>query len=152
MSSSLRPRLTNADPGCGGLYACTAYAETYRLPLFMDHTPSGQTGVLRINNETDASGTLSIYAIDDSGIRTGPATLPLAAAAMVEIDADDIASGDATIGLAGGVGTMGGNVRLEVVTDLPISALAHLRTSDGTLAVLHDEVAARITTSGGYEY
>ena len=134
------------------LLAGTVHAETYRLPLFVDDTTSGQSGVLRINNESDTSGTLSIYAIDDSGTRSGAATLTLAAAAAVEIDADDLETGDAAIGLTGGVGTISGDVRLEIVTDLSINALAYLSTSDGTLAVLHDEVAARTAASGGYEY
>ena len=134
------------------LLAGTVHAETYRLPLFVDDTTSGQSGVLRINNESDTSGTLSIYAIDDSGTRSGAATLTLAAAAAVEIDADDLETGDAAIGLTGGVGTISGDVRLEIVTDLSINALAYLSTSDGTLAVLHDEVSARTAASGGYEY
>ena len=134
------------------LLAGTVHAETYRLPLFVDDTTSGQTGVLRINNQSDTSGTLSIYAINDSGTRSGAATLTLAAAAAVEIDADDLEAGDAAIGLTGGVGTISGDVRLEIVTDLSINALAYLSTSDGTLAVLHDEVAARTAASGGYEY
>ena len=134
------------------LCADSALAETYRLPLFVDETPSGQTGVLRIDNESDASGILFIYAINDSGSRSGPATLTLAPAAAVEFDAEDLESGDTASGLSGGIGTLSGDVRLEIFTDLSINALTYLRTSDGTLAVLHDEVHARPTTSGGYEY
>ena len=133
------------------LCAVTAHAETHRLPLFVDATTSGQTGVLRIHNESSLAGTVSIYAINDSGSKSGPATLTLRASAAAELDADDIESGDSAKGVSGGVGTITGDVRLEIVTDISISALAYLRTSDGTQAVLHDEVAARATASG-YEY
>ena len=133
-------------------FASSAHAETYRLPLFVDETTSGQMGVLRIHNESEVSGTVSIYAIDDSGTRSGPSNLTLRAAAAVEIDADNLESGDVANGLSGGVGTISGDVRLEMSTDLSISALAYLRTSDGTLAVLHDEVRARATVAGLYEY
>ena len=44
------------------------------------------------------------------------------------------------------------DVRLEILTELTVAVLAYLRTDDGTLAVLHDEVSARTTESGGYEY
>lgn len=135
------------------LCAWPALAETHRLPLFLDGTTSGQTGVLRIHNESATSGTVSIYAIDDAGTRSGPATLTLGADAAVEFEADDLESGDAASGLTGSLGTITGDVRLEILTDLSVAVLAYLRTSDGTLAVLHDEVQARTAgMNGGYEY
>ncbi len=132
--------------------ACLAQAETYRLPLFVGTTDSGQTGVLRIQNASSSSGTVAIYAVNDAGSKSGPATLTLAANAAVEIDADDLVSGNSANGVSGGVGTITGGVRLEIVTALSINALAYLRTSDDTFAVLHDEIQARMTASGGYEY
>ena len=134
------------------LWACTAFAETYRLPLFVHETISGQTGVLRIHNESDVSGSVSIYAIDDAGTKSGPATLELAAGVAVEFEASELESGDADHVLTGGLGILQGDVRLEILTELTVAVLAYLRTDDGTLAVLHDEVSARTTESGGYEY
>ena len=134
------------------LWACTAFAETYRLPLFVHETISGQTGLLRIHNESDVSGSVSIYAIDDAGTKSGPATLELAAGVAVEFEASELESGDADHVLTGGLGILQGDVRLEILTELTVAVLAYLRTDDGTLAVLHDEVSARTTESGGYEY
>ena len=134
------------------LWACTALAETYRLPLFVHETISGQTGVLRIHNELDVSGSVSIYAIDDAGTKSGPVTLKLAAGAAVEFTASELESGDADRVLTGGLGILQGDVRLEILSDLTVAVLAYLRTDDGTLAVLHDKVSARTTESGGYEY
>ena len=139
--------------GLLAMLVCTSpvFAETYRLPLFVGNTTAGQTGVLRISNESDRSGTASILAIDDSGVRYGPASLTLAANATVEFDASDLESGNSGNGPAGGLGALPSSVRLEILTDLPVLALAFLRTPEGTLAVLHDEVQAR-PVDGGYEY
>ena len=90
------------------LWACTAFAETYRLPLFVHETISGQTGVLRIHNESDVSGSVSIYAIDDAGTKSGPATLELAAGVAVEFEASELESGDADHVLTGGLGILQG--------------------------------------------
>ena len=128
-------------------------AETHRLPLFIGETVSGQTGVLRIHNESDVSGELAIYAIADDGTKTGPATLTLAASAAVEFEASDLESGNSQNGLTGGLGMLQGDVRLEIFTDLSVKILAYLRTADGTRSVLHDEVLAQTAAQGdGYEY
>ena len=52
----------------------------YTVPLLVPPgTPGGPQGMLRILNGTDASGTVEIYAADDAGTRTGPATFTFAA-------------------------------------------------------------------------
>ena len=135
------------------LCACGAFAETHRLPLFVGATTSGQTGVLRIQNESDASGAVSIYAIDDSGTSTGPATFTLGAGAAVEFEASELSSSGSSNALTGNLGMLQGDMRLEILTDLSVDVLAYLRTADGTLAVLHDEVRARPAAEGeGNEY
>ena len=133
---------------------CTpaALAEQYRLPLFVSETAQGQQGVLRVLSLSDVSGTVEVYAVDDSGVRSGPATFTLDPRAAKEFDAADLASGNAGKGLTGGLGTLSGDVRLEIDTALRVDLLAYLRSADGTLAVLHDEVRARIPADGGYEY
>ena len=135
------------------LCACAAFAETHRLPLFVGATTSGQTGVLRIQNESDASGTVSIYAIDDSGTSTGPATFTLGAGAAVEFQASELSSSGSSNALTGNLGMLQGDMRLEILTDLSVDVLAFLRTADGTLTVLHDEVLPRPAAEGeGNEY
>ena len=60
------------------LWSFGALAEHYTVPLFVwAGTADAQQGVLRILNGTDESGTVEIYAIDDAGTRTGPATFTL---------------------------------------------------------------------------
>ena len=118
------------------------FAETYHLPLFVSETTSGQQGVLRVLNLSDSSGNVEVHAIDDLGIRSGPATLALDALETLEIDATDLASS--------GLGTFADDVRLEFNTDLRIEFLAYLRSADDALVAIHDEV--QMAVNGGFEY
>ena len=128
-------------------------AEIYSLPLFVTATASDvSTGVVRILNGTDESGTVAIYAIDDAGTRSGPATFTLNASAAVEFSASDLMAGNATEGLIGSIGNVSGDVRLEIDTDLQIVPAAYARAADGTLSATHDTVQGRAATGGGYEY
>ena len=118
------------------------FAETYHLPLFVSETTSGQQGVLRVLNLSDSSGNVEVHAIDDLGIRFGPATLALDALETLEIDATDLASS--------GLGTFADDVRLEFNTDLRIEFLAYLRSADDALVAIHDEI--QMAVNGGFEY
>ena len=118
-----------------------AVAEHYTVPLFVPAGTSGDPqGVLRILNDSDASGTVTVYAIDDTGTRSGPVTFTLNSWAAAEFDATVLANGNATTGLTGSLGTGTGDWRLEIETDLSIEPLAYVRAADGTLSVMHDTV------------
>ena len=87
------------------LWALGARAEHYTLPLLVPAgTPTEPQGVLRILNGTAESGRVEVYAIDDSGTRSGPANFMLNASAAIEFTATDLQSGNATVGLTGGIG------------------------------------------------
>ena len=131
-----------------------ALAEQHTIPWFLPAGPGGAPlSVLRILNGTDASGAVEIYAIDDAGMRTGPASFTLNASVAVEFTATDLASGNAMLGLAGGIGTEVGDARLEIETDLDIVPLAYVRAADGTLSAMHDTVrAAAADGAGGHRY
>ena len=135
-------------------FASAAQAEHYTVPLLVPAgTSSEPQGVLRILNGTDESGTVEIYAIDDAGTRSGPATFTLNASAAVQFTATDLASGNATLGLTGGIGTSVGDARLEIETDLSIVPLAFVRAADGTLSAMHDTVrAASVAAVDQYRY
>ena len=134
--------------------ASEALADHYTIPLLVPATTSdAPQGVLRILNGTDESGTVEIYAVDDAGTRSGPATFTLNTSAAVQFTATDLQSGNATVGLAGGIGTNLGDARLEVETDLQIVPLAFVRAADGTLSAMHDTVrGASVGGSDGYTY
>ena len=136
------------------LWALAARGEHYALPLLVTPGTSGDPqGMLRILNGTAESGTVEVYAIDDAGTRTGPATFTLNASAAAEFTATDLQSGNATLGLSGGIGTDVGDARLLIDTDLEIVPLALVRAADGTLSAMHDTVRAASTDgSGRYAY
>ena len=137
------------------LWSSAAPAERYALPLFlMPATAGAPQGLLRIFNDTEDSGSVEIHAIDDAGARHGPATFTLNALAAVEFDAADLTSGNAMKGLSGGVGTLAGDVRLEIETELQIVPSAYVRAADGTLNAMHDTVRAGVAAGvgGGYRY
>ena len=136
------------------LWSFGALAEHYTVPLLVPAgTSSEPQGVVRILNATDESGTVDIYAIDDAGTRSGPATFTLNASAAVQFTAADLASGNATLGLTGGIGTTVGDARLQIETDLAIVPLAFVRAADGTLSAMHDTVrGASAGGSDGYTY
>ena len=130
------------------------HSADYTVPLLVPPGASGgPQGKLRILNGTAESGTVEIYAVDDAGNRTGPATFTLNASAAAEFTATDLQSGNASLGLTGGIGTEMGDVRLLIDTHLEIVPLALVRAADGTLSAMHDTVRAASTDgSGQYAY
>ena len=135
------------------LWGSAAFAEHYTLPLFVTSTSTDAvTGIVRILNMTAESGSVEIYAVDDAGIRSGPATLTLNASAAAEFSASDLVSGNAMKGVTGSIGTVSGDVRLEIDTDLRIVPAAYARAADGTLSTMHDTIAGSEASGGGYEY
>ena len=125
------------------LYGVVSLAEQYTIPLFLPATAPGvPQGVLRIVNADDESGAVAVHAIDDAGVRSGPATFTLGALAAVEFDAADLANGNGGKGLSGGIGAGSDVRRLEIDSELPIEVLAYARAADGTLAVMHGMVPA----------
>lgn len=134
--------------GCLLLFGTAAQAERYTIPLLVSPTTAeAPQGVVRILNATDESGTVEIYAISDAGTRTGPATFTLNASAAAQFAATDLQSGNAALGLTGGIGTEVGDARLEIETDLSIVPQAFVRAADGTLSAMHDTV--RSASAGG---
>lgn len=141
------------DEDAGAVSAGTLSA-SYTVPLLLPPDASGgPQGVLRILNGTAESGTVAIYAIDDAGRRTGPASFTLNASTAAEFSATDLQSGNASLGLTGGICTDVGDARLQIVTDLQIVPMAFVRAADGTLGAMHDTVRAASTDgSGPYVY
>ena len=159
-SASIHSRMQSSLRRClllAGLLLSSfgALAEHYTIPLLVSAPTTGAPqGVLRILNGTAESGTVEIYAINDAGTRSGPATFTLNASAAVQFTATDLQSGNATLGLTGGIGTNLGDARLEIETDLSIMPLAFVRAADGTLSAMHDTVRGAAATEGsdGYTY
>ena len=138
-----------------GLVLCcgVVLAERYAVPLLAPPGASGgPQGVLRIVNGSAESGTVTIYAIDDAGMRSGPAAFTLNASAAAEFTAAELQSGNAARGLAGGIGAAAGDARLVIETDLDIVPLAFVRAADGTLSAMNETVRAGAAQAGRYLY
>ena len=155
-----RPFALSANRHAGGLFVLAllclpgaAQAERYTIPWFVPAGAGGAPqGVLRILNGTDETGAVEIYAIGDAGMRSGPASFTLNASAAAEFTSTDLQSGNAMLGLSGGIGAEVGDARLEIVTDLDIVPLAYVRAADGTLSAMHDTVRATADGAGGHRY
>ena len=135
------------------LWSGAVFGERYTVPLLVAAgTPGEPQGVLRIVNGAAEPGMVTIYAIDDAGIRSGPATFTLNASAAAQFTAADLQSGNSARGLAGGIGADTGDARLVIETELAIVPLAFVRAPDGTLGEMHDTVRATVTKAGRFRY
>ena len=123
----------------GNLTNLSTFGADQGIPLFMAAANPTQQGFARITNYTEASGTVRIRAVDDSGRRFGPISLELGALQTVHFNSDDLENGNENKGLPRGLGNGQGDWRLELETDLElVLALAYIRTSDGFLTSIHD--------------
>ena len=112
----------------------------YDLPLVPPASNGAVQGFVRVINHSNESGTVSIEAIDDAGVRYGPVTLAIAAKHTVNFNSRDLEEGNAAKRLSGGVGDGEGHWRLELTTTLDIEPNAYIRTADGFLTSVHDSV------------
>ena len=123
----------------GNLTNLSTYGADQGIPLFIAASNPTQQGFARITNYREASGTVRIYAIDDSGRRFGPITLNLNARQTLHFNSDDLENGNPGKGLPRGLGNGQGDWRLDLQTDLELlGAFAYIRTSDGFLTSVHD--------------
>ena len=115
-----------------------AVADRHRIPLFLSASHGAREGFARIVNHSADAGEVSITATDDSGRRFGPVGLSLGGRAAVHFNSRDLERGNPGKGLPTGVGDGQGDWRLELSTDLPIEAMAFVRTADGFVASMQD--------------
>ena len=110
---------------------------THSLPLVLPDGGS-HTGFVRIVNRSGQSGTVRILAIDDTGEQFGPVTLSIDSRETVNFNSRDLEQGNESKGLSAGVGDGSGYWRLIFDTDLSITPLAYIRTSDGFVTAMHE--------------
>ena len=103
--------------------------------------PLGRQGFVRVVNQSNQDGEVSITAFDDAGQAHGPIALTLDALQTMHFNSGDFEDGNAAKGLPAGVGRPSqGDWRLELASDLDIKALSYIRTSDGFVTSMHDVV------------
>ena len=120
-----------------GAAATPAAAQTAKHVPFFPHAGAAQQGFVRIVNAAAVDGTVTVTAVDDSGVRRGEVPVAVAAGAVVHFNSDDLENGNADKGIAA-VGDGEGDWRLELASSLDFRAFAYLRTEDGFLASMHD--------------
>ena len=110
------------------------------LPFFPAAADSRYQGFARVINREARSAELTVVAVDDSGRRTAPMTLPVPAHSARHFNSNDLERGNADKGFAPGVGPpRQGNWRLETASASDLEVLAFIRTKqDGLLASMHD--------------
>ena len=121
---------------------------THRIALFpaaSRWTEGGYQGFARVTNHSGEAGEVRIEAFDDEGTEHGPVTLRIGAGESVHFNSDDLERGNADKGLSGAAGAGEGDWRLELGSALELEVLAYIRTTDGFLTAMHDQVPA----SGG---
>ena len=100
---------------------------------------STRQGFVRVVNESAESGSVRVFAFDDSGHAPDPIEIRLGARQVVHFNSNDLEDGNAGKGVEGGVGgPVQGDWRLDVETDLAVRALAFVRRDDGFLTAMHD--------------
>ena len=108
------------------------------VPLFpaaMD--ADGRQGFVRVINRENASGTVTVTAVDDSGQEYGPAVLSIGPHHAVHFNSDDLEAGNPSKGLSGGTGAGDGAWRLVLTSDLDVDVLGYVRTTVGFLTSMH---------------
>ena len=128
------------DSPTGNLSNLSSRGRENSLPLVLPVTNDGRQAFVRIINWSDATGSVRIRGLTDSGRPTDAVTLALEAGAAAHFNSWDLQFGNEAKGLSGGIGHGhgGGNWRLELESDLDIEALAYVRTDDGFVTGVHD--------------
>lgn len=119
------------------------------VPLFIAAEHPTQQGFARVINESDASGTVTIHAVDDAGERFGPVALELGAGQRIHFNSDHLEGGNADLGWAEGIGDGEGHWRLELTSSLTLTVLAYVRTQDGFVTSVGESVAR--AADGSYQ-
>ena len=111
------------------------------VPLVLPASKEGGEGFVRIINSARREGQVKITALDDEGQAHSPVMLSLQPFAAVNFNSGDLANGNPSKGLQGGIGAFDQSVRLQIETEtegLFVTALAYVRTADGFVTSVHD--------------
>ena len=138
-------RATNADgdgPWSAAGSGTTGGAATHGVHLFAAASDPRRQGFVRVvNHATTTDAAVTIEAVGDAGVRTGPATLGVGVAAAAHFNSDDLGHGNPAKNLSGGIGDGGtGDRRLELTAEADVEVLSYMRTPDGFVTSLHDAV------------
>ena len=119
------------------------------VPLMLSAADSTRQGFVRIDNESQESVSVRVFAFDDSGHAPDPIEIPLGAGQVVHFNSNDLENGNADKGIEVGVGgPVQGDWTLDIESDwdfygvrrrrVDVRVLAFVRHGDGFLTAMHD--------------
>ena len=123
----------------------------FTVPFLVAASNTPPFGFVRVENRSEESGTVEITAIDDTGERFGPVTLALDAGEVASFTSRHLEEGEAERGLSAGVGDGNGHWRLELDTDLEITAQAYARNLEDYVSRI-DATVAGVYEDGTHRY
>ena len=121
---------------------------SHAIPFFAAASNPLLQGQLRIVNRSDEDEEVRISGIDDSGTRSGPITLSLAAKESVHLDSRDLEDGNPSRGLPAGLGDGSGDWRLHLSGDSDFEPFAFVRSADAFLSPVHALGATKLDAGG----
>ena len=134
-----------------GLENLISTAERAHVLPLLPAASGAQQGFVRIVNTSDEAGEVEVRAFDDAGTEYGPLTLAIGAGEVRHFNSHDLETGNAAKGLTGATGPGEGRWRLVFESDLGIRVMGYVRTADGFLTSMHDEVT-ETASDEGYRY
>lgn len=112
-----------------------------RLWMLPPASNTEQQGFIRMTNLEARSGQVTVWGIDDAGVRSpGTIAFTIPARASQQLNSQDLEHGNPAKGITGSLGDGQGNWRLVVLTDLRMATMGLVRTPDGFLTTIHDTV------------
>ena len=147
------PIVVTAPDGTTRTYTVTVTRGPAEV-AFLPAASSALHGFVRVVNESDEAGTVTVRAFDDEGAEHGPVTLAIGAGEARHFSSSDLESGNPDKGLSGATGAPEeGHWRLVFESDLAFRALGYARArgAQGFPAAAHD-VVAESQSAEGYRY
>ena len=145
--------VTAADATTTRTYTVTVTRAPAELAL-LPAASSALHGFVRVVNESDEAGTVTVRAFDDAGDEYGSLTLALEAYAAVQLSSRDLESGNPDKGLTGATGPGQGRWRLAFESELNLRVLGYVRNrgAQGFPHAVHDVVAESRPSAQDYRY
>ncbi|MCZ0952633.1 MAG: putative Ig domain-containing protein, partial [Rhodospirillaceae bacterium] len=125
--------LTNLSP------VPKAHGDTWTVPLFPSASDALQRqGLVRVIIREDTTAEVSVQAFDESVRDYDPLTLTVDDGRAVNIDSNDLETGNTMKGLSGSTGAGIGDWWLELASDSDIEVLSYISTPEGFFTSVHD--------------
>ena len=114
----------------------------HRIAILPSGSDAERHGLVRIANNSETSGTVTIEPIDESGRRFDALTLDIAAGSVAEFTSADLEEGNPGIGLTGATGAGEGDWWLEIASELDIEPRVYA-SRNGFLTAINDTAPRR---------